>query len=139
MIYEFVWVEELNAFKVIGANPNKILDNPKVKAGHKRINLNTLGASGTNFNNFTPEDGAYYVASGAEQFTISGIATLPDGTRFFLSLNTPDPAASITLSNGTNLSVPGGSFVINVANGRNEMVYEVIKMAGTSFRLKAMK
>jgi hypothetical protein len=139
MVYEFVWVEDLSVFKVKGANPNKTLDHPKIKDGHTRINLNTLGASGSNFTNFSPIDGAYYVASANEQFTISGISTMPDGTRFFLSLNTTDSTANITLMTGTNLTVPNGSFVINVANERNELLYEVKKMAGTSFRLNAHK
>jgi hypothetical protein len=136
-VYEFNWVESLGKFKVKGIFPNKLLQNKKIITGYKRIDLNTLGPSGTNFTNFAPDDGALYVATGSETYTISGIVDgMPDGTRFYVGLFSNIGTAKITLQSGTNLIVPGGSFVIDVASGRNDMIFEIVKCAGTSFRLK---
>ena len=105
---------------------------------NKRVNLTSLYPSGSTVSNFIPVYGNLYTIGGAEQITISGIESMPDGTRFYLGVFTDNSSAFIKLKTGNNLSVPNGEFILNVANGRNEMIYEVIKMNGTSFRVKGI-
>lgn len=81
-------------------------------------------------------DGRLYKVDGANDVVINGVTgDTFDGTHFYLLLAS-SKTGSITINSGRNITVQGGSFVIDANNSRQEMVFEFIKLPSTSFRLK---
>lgn len=131
----FEYVEAFDKFKPIGINSKKFYDkkvSPIVKnpLGWKRVTLTSQTVSSLDV-----EDGAVYNVASGNDVVINGIASKPNGTRFGLMLSS-GTTGSITVNSGTNISVPGGQFVINVANDRHDRLFEFIKVDQTTFRLK---
>ena len=137
MLIEFVWVKDIGKFKMKMPINEMLFSNQAIRDGYKRIALNSLPNQNGVITNFTPDNGALYVATGEERFSIESIVNdMPNGTRFFLGLFSSSSVAKIILKSGTNLYVPNGEFVISKDNNRNELIYEVVKCADTSFRLR---
>ena len=137
ILIEFTYVDFIGKFKITTPINELLFSNQSIRDGYRRIDLNTISESGSTISNFEPDDGALYVASGHEVFTIDSIvANMPNGTRFFLGLFSSSSTGKIVLKSGTNLCVPNGEFVISKDNNRNELIYEVVKCADTSFRLR---
>ena len=81
-------------------------------------------------------DGRLYKVDGANDVVINGvIGDTFDGAHFYLLLASSE-TGSITINSGRNITVQGGSFVIDANNSRQEMVFEFMKLPSTSFRLK---
>lgn len=82
------------------------------------------------------EDGVVYQVNEGSDVAINGIVSgKPDGTHFYLLLAS-STTGSITINSGDGIIVPGGTYVINVSNGNNEVLIEFIKVNGSTFRLR---
>ncbi|WP_214855027.1 family 43 glycosylhydrolase [Exiguobacterium sp. s130] len=133
MMIEFEFVEALNNFKPKQPSLKKLSEklNLGARFGWKRVDFTTIGLTQSNL---AVEDGVIYVLSGSSDATLSGVQSLPDGSRFGVAVfsNT----AKLTITTGTNITVPGGSFVVGASNNNNEVVIEFVKVASSTFRLR---
>ena len=81
-------------------------------------------------------DGCVYKVSGGNDVIINGVTgDVYDGAHFYVILNSGSKG-SITINSGTNITVPGGTFSITVDEGRNDTLFEFIKVPSSTFRLK---
>lgn len=135
-ILVFEWVDELKKFKPTFLNTEVLFANQAIRPGYKRIYLDDgTYASGSTIT-LNPDNGALYTIGGTFQITINGIDTNVIGDRIYLGVFSNNANAKIILKTGTNLTVPGGSYEISVAQGNNEKIIELVRCAGTAWRLR---
>ena len=82
------------------------------------------------------KDGYVYKVPGNTDVIINGITgDVFSGAHFYLLLASGG-SGSITINSGTNITVPNGQFVISKEKGRNEALFEFIKVDNSTFRLR---
>lgn len=82
------------------------------------------------------KDGYVYKVSGGNHVIINGISgDIYDGSHFYLILNTGG-SGSITINSGSNITVPGGTFVMSKEQNLNDVLVEFIKVPSSTFRLR---
>lgn len=132
-LVEFEFIEALNNFKPKMNSLKKYTDklNLGARLGWKRIDFATIGL---NQSNLAVEDGAVYVLTGSADATLSGVQSLPDGAHFGVAVNSG--VAKLTITSGTNILVPGGSFIVGATNNNNDTIIEFVKLSSSTFRLR---
>jgi hypothetical protein len=97
--------------------------------------LSSLGASGTDFTNFTPVNGTVYYANGSQNFSISSMVTTGAYCEFYLAVLSDNYACKITVNRSANINIPKLKYVISALNGRNNILIKFVSR-GSAFRIE---
>ena len=131
VLIRFVYSEYLGRFKPTTVSNSFLVNkNNLQKDCWKKENLTT----GT-YNPLKVEAGVVYAVVGGNDVVINNVTSLTDGAKIYFMLNSGN-SGSITINNGSNISVPGGTFVISKENNNNDCLIEFIKVNGSTFRLR---
>ena len=131
VLIKFIYSESIGKFKPTTiSNAFLVKKNQLKKGGWKTVTL-----SSQTIESLEIEDGVVYRVNGGQDVVINGVSSSASGTHFYLMLASGG-SGSITVNSGTNITVPGGSFVINSSSGKNDVLFEFIKVDGSTFRLR---
>lgn len=108
-------------------------NNVTIPAGYKSESLTEKVVGGV----LSVENEVVYHAVTGETIVINGLDkdNYPIGTKFYICFKSGSSTGSITINDGTGLTLPNGTLVINKTNGNNEMLFTFLKTNGTNFRL----
>lgn len=131
VLIKFVYSEYFGRFKpTTVSNSFLVAKNSLQKDCSKQVNITT----GT-YELLNVEAGAVYTVSGGNDVIINNVTSLSDGAKIYFMLNSGS-TGSITIKSGSNISVPGGTFVISKENNNNDCLIEFIKVNKSTFRLR---
>lgn len=131
VLIKFIYSESIGKFKPVTISSAFLVKkNQLKKGGWKTITLTSQSIASLDV-----EDGVVYRVNGGQDVVINGITSSVSGTHFYLMLAS-EGSGSITVNNGPNITVPGGSFVINSSSRKNDVLFEFIKVDGSTFRLR---
>lgn len=130
VLIEFLFCESSGTFKPLTSSNAFVQSKINKPGGWKTITLTSQTIS-----NLDIIDGTVYRVNGGNNVIINGVSNAPNGTHFYLILASSS-TGSITINTGSNIFVPGGSYVVSASNGNNEVLIEFIKVDGSTFRLR---
>lgn len=124
------------SFRLITPNP----DGDKVR-DVTIVDLSTLAVGGV-ISSLAVQDETYYTVSGTSAITINNFdMTNVSGlkARIYFGVQSSTAGASLTLKKASAIATPGGvDFVISVANGNNDAVFELRKMTTSAGAFRCM-
>ena len=127
----FVYSDYFKRFKPTTTSNSFLVDKANLQKDCWKRQALTTGI----YDTLSVEAGVVYSVAGDNNVVINNVSSLTDGASIFFMLNS-NSTGSITINSGTNITVPGGSFIISKENNNNDCLIEFIKVNGSNFRLR---
>ena len=131
VLIKFIYSEYFGKFKPTTVSNTFLVNKGNLQKECWKKEVLTTGT----YNTLKVEPGVVYSVNGGNDVIINGVSSLTDGASIFFMLNSATNG-SITINSGSNISVPGGTFVISKENNNNDCLIEFIKVNASTFRLR---